>query len=458
MLSINIAVIRNFIKYFNSKQIEEIAVNVGFNKRCSGKLAARTFFKAFTIGLWNCQNATLTHTANICEDIQEGLSITKQALHKKLETGAGLLKEMFNLSLKHSIRYSSLINTSNVLNRFGNVIICDSTFLTLPNKLNSVFRGNGGKAKSESSVKVQAEFNITTRSFRRLKVTEGVESDHDYVNSLLETVEENDLIIHDRGYFSLKFFKDIESKKAYYLTRIPSFTAFFPDLERAKDKPLLIDDVLDLKKDTIDTKIFIGTEKKTRTAVRIVAVKLPLKVINERIRKANKNAASRGKTLTKRQKLLLCWNIVITNVPINQLSTQLVLELYRIRWQIEIIFKAWKSHLRLRNIAHGGKAQVECLLYGRLIVITLMTAVYSQFYSLMLLKKHRELSILKFFSLLTLKAKDVIGNVCSSIDNSYALLGVFSKIAEKSLYEKRKRQSTLETILNHEKLVLANCG
>ena len=50
--------------------------------------------------------------------------------------------------------------------------------------------------------------------------------------------------------------------------------------------------------------------------VRMVAVRLPDKVAAERIRKARKQAKSKGKSLTKEQIRLLAWNVMITNIPV----------------------------------------------------------------------------------------------------------------------------------------------
>ena len=74
---------------------------------------------------------------------------------------------------------------------------------------------------------------------------------------------------------------------------------------------------------------------------------------------------------------LLGWQVLLTNVPAETLSAQDIVEAYGLRWQIEIVFKSWKSHLGFEHIPQNASApQVETLVYARLIVATLFHAVF----------------------------------------------------------------------------------
>ncbi len=50
---------------------------------------------------------------------------------------------------------------------------------------------------------------------------------------------------------------------------------------------------------------------------------------------------------------------------------------YRIRWQIELIFKSWKSLLNIHVLKGTVPERIKCYLYGRLILIAVMTVLYS---------------------------------------------------------------------------------
>lgn len=328
--------------------------------------------------------------------------------------------------------------------------------MSLPNKLKACYKGAGGKSKNEAALKVQALFNIMTRSFSDLYISESRESEESYLKVLLGILQEKDLVIFDLGYFNKDFFKKAGEKGSYYISRIRRFTAFYCDMQVAQGKPLPIDNIFDSSKDLIDIHLCIGQDKKTRISVRLIAAKLPPNVVNERIRKANKRA--RGRTLPHKEKTILSWNIVITNAEEDKLPSQLALELYKIRWQIELIFKAWKSYLNFRNIAHGGRHQVECMIYGRLIIIALLTNIYSRLYALILYEKDRELSMLKFFSLLQHRSMVILEYANIGTECILKLASILSTAAMNSLCDKRKRKTTLEIVTYYSNRTLENCG
>jgi hypothetical protein len=47
---------------------------------------------------------------------------------------------------------------------------------------------------------------------------------------------------------------------------------------------------------------------------------------------------------------ILGWNIFVTNVRLTVWPAKAFGPIYRLRWRVEMIFKAWKSHLGLREL------------------------------------------------------------------------------------------------------------
>jgi hypothetical protein len=58
-------------------------------------------------------------------------------------------------------------------------------------------------------------------------------------------------------------------------------------------------------------------------------------------------------------------------------AAEVVATVYRIRWQIELLFKQWKSLLHLHVLKGTRPERLRCLLYGRLITITMLMRVCS---------------------------------------------------------------------------------
>jgi hypothetical protein len=65
---------------------------------------------------------------------------------------------------------------------------------------------------------------------------------------------------------------------------------------------------------------------------------------------------------------------------------------YSLRWQIEILFKTWKSFFEIDECKHIKKERLECHLYGQLIGILLCSSTMFQMRQLLLEKKKHELS------------------------------------------------------------------
>lgn len=95
--------------------------------------------------------------------------------------------------------------------------------------------------------------------------------------------------------------------------------------------------------------------------------------INRARRKAKRKSKCAGKTI-KAETLFLCeWVLVLTSLAPSQMSGELVLELYGVRWQIELFIKRLKSLLaagKLRAHKDGGLAEVW--LWGKMLYAVLV--------------------------------------------------------------------------------------
>jgi DDE family transposase len=93
----------------------------------------------------------------------------------------------------------------------------------------------------------------------------------------------------------------------------------------------------------------------------------------QRRRRARANARrDRALRLSERYLKLLDWTILLTNVTPEQLSAQQLLETYACRWQIEMLFKSWKSHFQLGRLPSSGPRQVQIQLLAKLLAIALV--------------------------------------------------------------------------------------
>jgi hypothetical protein len=149
-------------------------------------------------------------------------------------------------------------------------------------------------------------------------------------------------------------------------------------------------------KNTVDIKILCGA--KERLQVRLVAIKLDEQQTAERIRKA-KNDRDKRCNHSNDYYFLLGYVIFITNVGDDIWKPTEVAQAYRCRWNIEILFKSWKTGLRAgANIpqARANTERVESYLYMMMLYLSWFhLMVYSPLRWAVHKETGRHLSIIK---------------------------------------------------------------
>lgn len=64
---------------------------------------------------------------------------------------------------------------------------------------------------------------------------------------------------------------------------------------------------------------------------------------------------------------MLDWQVFLTNTDDSQLPADCLGQVYRIRWQVELVFKLWKSGAHLAHTHHYSRERILCQFYARLI-------------------------------------------------------------------------------------------
>ncbi len=108
----------------------------------------------------------------------------------------------------------------------------------------------------------------------------------------------------------------------------------------------------------------------------------------------------------------LRFNVYITTVDKKTWTNKEVYEAYKVRWQIEIIFKSWKSGFNLQHILHEGcrnEDRVRVSIFLMLFFICLfMKKIYVQYRKIIEIKHGRRISILKLSLYLSNNIKDIV--------------------------------------------------
>ena len=110
-----------------------------------------------------------------------------------------------------------------------------------------------------------------------------------------------------------------------------------------------------------------------RVAATLHACRLPEAQAHAARRRCRRHAQKKGKTLKAATLYLAGWVIVVTTLDPTAWTAETILALYRVRWQVELAIKRWKSLLdvgRLRARAEGALASLW--LHGKLLYALLL--------------------------------------------------------------------------------------
>jgi len=273
---------------------------------------------------------------------QLGVPVTPQAVEKRF---TAKLIAFLRAGLEHVLEHAVAAEPAAIplLERFSAVEIGDSTTITLPDDYRDEFPGCGGKSDSgQAAVKIQTRWELRTGKLTKLVVEPGRCSDGQ--NAAAEgPVAPGSLVIRDLGYFRLRWFQELDAAGAYWISRWQQGTTVFD----REGQPLELLEYVrrHAGQRPLDVPILLGTAE--RLPCRLLVLRVPQEVADRRRQKAYEKAQKHGRVPSPEYLAWCDWTLLVTNCPAELLTWKEVVVLYRTRWQIELLFKLWKSHNHL---------------------------------------------------------------------------------------------------------------
>lgn len=271
--------------------------------------------------------------------VQLGANVTPQAVdQRRTQKLVDFLEGVFRESIKIVIQSSHSL--APLLERFTCVKLLDSTTIALPDSQCEKFRGCGGSYRPEqAAVKLQTELDLGTGVVTHIEVENGKSTDAATCRQHARHGE-GSLRIADLGYFNLQVFAEMAAANEYFLSRLQYATHVL----KTDGTPLQLLPWLESQPcGFIDCSILLG--KSDRLPCRLIAWRVPREQANRRRQKLKEDMKHKSKPAPSSERLAWCdWSIMITNVPQEKLTPIEAVVLYRARWQIELLFKRWKSY------------------------------------------------------------------------------------------------------------------
>lgn len=348
---------------YNPFHLQRKAVETGFYKR-SSKLLPSKFFDILLYGASINGSCSLNQAS--CEIAESyGISISKQGLNDRYDASAvAFVRSIFEEQLSRQI--DGTIH-ADFLKKFSRARIKDSTRFDIPERLKDNFRGYGGKITSEAAACIQYEFDVKNGKILDIDFTSAKRNDYQDAREKADDIQKDDLVIRDLGYFSTDVIKRIIENEAFFISRLHTKILAFTQEGKGISFSELHRKMIKMNQFHMEICVLIGKEEKV--PVRLIIDIMPEEVYQNRLQKAEKECKKKGFQISEEYKARARFNLLITNAPQDYISGVQVYQLYRIRWQIELIFKIWKSTCGINKIHPMRYHRLMCFFYAKFIMI-----------------------------------------------------------------------------------------
>lgn len=400
---LNEAIESEIPNYFTTEELEELARESEFVQR-KGKIDGSTFIRLVALNTENLRKESL-NDLTITLRREYDIDIAKQSLHERFNDKAVLF---LKLSLAKLLQ--DRVSTEKILPfapKFNRILIKDSVCFQVDESLAEYYPGSGGSA-SKAAVRIQFEYDLLGGVINDLAIHAFTDQDATNSTATMETVQEGDLIIRDLAYMHLDALGGFIEKGASFLCRLNTKTKVYQEVNGELKEVkfhLIVKRMREYKINKIDEDVYIGINE--MLPVRLFIYLIPQEEYARRIRKANENAKKKGYTLSKEFKARAALNLFITNVTDGSLTLENAWALYRLRWQIELMFKVWKSIWEIDEVKKVKKPRFECYIISKLLIIVLCWQLVWTTAKALLLLEGKALSFMKAFKTLKRYVRDL---------------------------------------------------
>jgi len=342
---------------------ETTARATGFVQRRS-KLGGAAFAQALVFAWLANPQATVEARAQAAA--VAGVAISPQGLEQRCtERAAIFLEQLLSQAVRTVIAAEPVVVP--LLARFSAVVLLDSSTVVLPDVLAPWWPGCGGATEEHTAaaLKLQVRFDLVRGTLEGPLLTDG--RTHENSSPLQHApLPPGALRLADLGFFNLAVFAAMTAQGIYWLSRLLLSTGVFTaDGARCDVLRLLAAQTTA----TVEAPVCLGATH--HLPARLLAARVPEEVANQRRRRLHAAARRRGHTPSATQLAAADWTLLVTTAPAELLSLREALVLARARWQIELLFKLWKSHGEIDASRSAKPWRVLCEVLAKLLAMVI---------------------------------------------------------------------------------------
>lgn len=351
---LSIANLSDVLQSLFTTDADETASQTGFVGR-KRLWTGSSFAQALVFGWLERPDASL-------ERLAAHTGSSKQALAQRFTPQA---VDFLGALLAHALELSLAAAPAAIplLRRFGGVYVEDCTTIPLPRSCAAFLPGCGGPTPDSglAALKVYLRYEISGGSYTEIDFQPGRFPDVT-AGQAHAALPAGSLRLADLGFFDLDVLGAYTEQGVHWVSRLPANVT----IATGKDEPVGLDAFLAGQKGgRIDMPVRVGVGGKL--ACRLLAWRCPEAVARQRREKLKASARKKGRQVSARQWELAGWTVLVTNLSAERLRAEEAWELYRARWQIELLFKRWKGQGGLSRLAGRTRERVLCEVLAKLL-------------------------------------------------------------------------------------------
>ncbi len=340
---------------------DQLATSTGCIRR-HRKLSGATLVQSLVLGWLQQPEASLHQLAQMAATL--GVAITPQGIdHRFTKETATFLKQVLEVAVTQVLASDPVAIP--LLQRFPAVMIQDSSIVLLPAPLATTWRGCGSAdpQTAAAAIKLQVRLDLVSGALQGPLLQDGRVHDLKAPAQTLD-LPPGALRLADLGYFSLETLQYLSQQGDCWLTRWQAGTVVLD----AAGHPLDLVVWLAAQGDSpTDCRVQLGYAY--HLPARLLAQRVPSEVAQQRRRRLRAEARRREQPVSPLRWATADWTIYLTNVPADRLNLPEALALGHARWQIELLFKLWKSQGVIDEWRSTHPWRILCELYAKLIAM-----------------------------------------------------------------------------------------
>ena len=346
------------LQWLFGEEANQLAHATGFIQR-ERKWSGARFAQTLVFGWMEQPAASLSQLQQTAWECGCGVSIKNVSTRLSEVEATAFMQALLEKALQATVYQDKPSGITGL--PFEQVVLLDSTQVSLPLELAVQWPGGGNQNRARAGMKVQVVYEWQQG---RLSLSVHPAVTHDCKLTPLQ-LSAGSLVVHDSGFLSVARCQSYEQAQLYWLARVSGQMGVMD--EQGKYYTLASYLQQQAPETALDRWIYLTHQGHP---VRLIALPLPPDVVQTRRERLRADNLRRRGCEPSLDSLILCqWCVLATNVPLERLTSEQALLLYRSRWQIELLFKLWKQEGRLDEWRSQNLNRIQTELYAKLLML-----------------------------------------------------------------------------------------